>query len=110
MNEFPKKINVMGIPFRVFLVPDLRDPDEPTAKLDGITDGKLRTIKVCADQDTRRRWTTLNHEYWHAVFHVIGAGNILSEELEEILAQSMEHAMETFSREHGDAFNAALNK
>ena len=106
-NSFPRKINVMGIPFRGELVAHLTSDGE---KVDGETIGDLRLIRVCSNQDLRRKWTTLYHEYIHAALHVVGLGNVLGEEIEEVIAQTLEHANEIFNKEHGDQYLSALKK
>lgn len=44
--------------------------------------------------DSRRLWTTLLHEWVHAVLYVNGVANVLGDEVEEIIAQTFEHALE----------------
>lgn len=78
----------MGIPFRV-----------EVAKLGeeglcGDTDGILRRMRVAEEYDTLRKWRILIHEWVHAVFYVNGAANVLDDDIEEMIAQSMEHAIE----------------
>lgn len=105
--HFPKKIPVLGVPFRVELVAGLEDEGE---KVDGLTLVDKRIIRICADQDYRRRWTTLYHEFIHAVLGITGVSSVIPEEVEEIIAQSSEHANEMLMREVGSHYIGALNK
>lgn len=79
----------MGVPFRVEKVKFSED-------LAGETVGMYRRIQISEDLTRRQAWSTLVHEWAHAVLHVNGIGNVLSEEVEEVIAQSIEHAMEEF--------------
>lgn len=72
--------------------------DEDTA---GDTDGILRRIRVSQDYDSVRRWRILMHEWVHAVLEVNGVGNVVSDEINEVIAQSMEHALEELLRQIG---------
>lgn len=78
----------MGIPFRVEYVK--LDEDE----LCGDTDGMIRRIRVAEHYDVLRKWRILIHEWVHAVLYVNGAANVLDDDTEEMIAQSMEHAIE----------------
>lgn len=101
----PDSLTVLGVRFRVELVQTV---DEEGS--DGETVGALRRIRIADWQDTRRQWTTLLHEWAHAVMHVVGAGNVLPEELEEVLAQSLEHALEQFMLSHGKQYLEAISQ
>lgn len=100
----PDHVMAMGIRFRVELVDRIDDDDTAV----GETKGDLRVIRIAKSQDTRRQWTTLLHEYMHAVFHVIGYANESIHEVEEMLVQSIEHAMEQFLSAHGESLLKAL--
>lgn len=105
-SKIPDKITVMGVPFRVEVVDciDDKDPDqEPTW---GQTVGSHRKIQLLSSQDTRRLWTTLVHEYIHACLYVVGVQ--MSDELEEVVAQTLEHGLEQFMLQHGEGFLKAL--
>ena len=86
----------MGVPFRVE-VPEL---DEETV---GDTVGFYRRIRISNDVDSKKLWSILVHEWVHAVLHVNGVGNVLDEDVEEVIAQSMEHAIEELLRQIGPA-------
>lgn len=102
-NKLPESILVLGVPFRIEVVDQVDEEDDL-----GSTNGELRLIKIDSSQDTRRRWTTLMHEYVHAVLHVIGVGNKLDDAVEEVIAQSMEHASEQFMKQYGKEYLRAL--
>mgnify|MGYP000849753488 CR=1 FL=1 len=91
MKQRHDSIDVRGVHFTIEWVPDLRD--ENGEKLDGVTFGAQHLIRICADLHTARRIRTLVHEYVHAVCYVTGFANILNDDLEEILAQSMEYGI-----------------
>jgi Zn-dependent peptidase ImmA (M78 family) len=99
----PTEVYALGIKFTVKLV----DKVDDTGSV-GETLVDHRIIKVDKDQDTRRQWTTLFHEYMHAVLHTNGIGNVLDPDLEEVIVQSTEHAVELFMLNHGRTFLDAL--
>lgn len=78
----------MGIPFRV----EYAKLDEE--ELCGDTDGMIRRIRVAEHYDVLRKWRILMHEWVHAVLYVNGAANVLDDDTEEMIAQSLEHAIE----------------
>lgn len=100
----PDQILVLGVPFRVQVV-DTVDAEGSV----GETAGELRLIKIADSQDTRRQWTTLLHEFFHATLDVMGASSILDPDVEEMIVQSLEHSMEQFLLSHGDSFMRALD-
>jgi len=99
----PERVYPLGIPFQVQLVDSIDD-----GASDGETIDTSRIIRISATQDTRRRWTTLLHEYIHATLHVNGATSGLDEALEEVIAQSLEHSLEQFLLAHGSDILKAL--
>lgn len=104
----PEYIEAFGVRYRVTLNSELSKLDVP---LVGDTDGNLRQIRICSHQDSRRKWTTLLHEYMHAILYVNGMSSALAEsneEFEEIIVQSFEHAIESFMLKHGEDFLKAL--
>lgn len=102
--SLPEYVHPLGVQYRAQLV-DVVD-DEGSS---GETIGELRLIKIAESQDTRRRWTTLLHEYMHAVLDVNGVASVLSDELEEIIVQSLEHGLEMFLLAHGPKLLSALS-
>lgn len=100
----PTHISALGIPFQVQLVEDI------DGESSGVTLPDYRIIKVLDSQDTRRRWTTLLHEYFHAVLDINGVANGLNDDpMEEVIVQTMEHAVEQFMLAHGTEFLRALS-
>ncbi len=102
----PDRVFVLGVPYRVEIADTLdehADDEEPTW---GDTAGFSRRIRINSKQDTRRQWTTLFHEFCHATLYVIGAD--LGDEVEEMVVQSLEHAVEQFMLQHGEQFVKAL--
>lgn len=99
----PSVISALGVQFQVKVVDTVDDEGSL-----GETAGELRIIKVAASQDTRRKWTTLLHEYMHATLDVNGVGSVLDDGIEEIIVQSLEHALEQFLLTHGQQLLAAL--
>ena len=86
--SLPSRISVLGVLFNVELV-DFEEEGHC-----GETMGLHRTIKISKSLDSKRQWTTFVHEYCHAVFYVMGAANLLEDQLEECMVQSMEHGIE----------------
>ncbi len=103
-SELPTHVRALGVPFRVEVVDGIDDEGSV-----GETSGELRLIRIHRDQDSRRRWTTLLHEYMHATLDTIGIANTLDEALEEVIVQSLEHAIEQFMLAHGQQFLVALS-
>lgn len=103
----PENISILGVPFRVRLYDGEEEGDNGDPEY-GCTYGDLRLIQISEHQDTRRQWTTLLHEVVHAAFHVNGLGNKLDGTVEEVIAQTLEHALEQFLLAHGKQMLAAL--
>jgi len=106
-NPLPSHVYPLGVPYQVELVDGIDTvaaDEEPTW---GDTTNCTRRIRINAEQDTRRRWTTLLHEHLHATLYVIGAQ--LAGEVEEMIVQSLEHSIEQFMRAHGAQFVKALD-
>lgn len=104
----PDKVSVLGIPYQVRLVSEIDLVAEDEERTWGETDSCLRLIKIDDTQDTRRRWTTLLHEYIHATLYVNGVSGQISDELEEVIVQSLEHSLEQFLLSHGKDIAKAL--
>lgn len=85
----------MGIPFRV-------EVTEVEEEVLGDTVGLYRRIRVSQDVDKKKAWSVFTHEWVHAVLHVNGVSSVISEEVEEIIAQSFEHALEEFWQQVGN--------
>jgi hypothetical protein len=105
--KLPNTIFVLGVPFRVEVLPALMSEGVP---VHGETMGQYHRIRISADQDIARQWQTLVHEYVHAVLHVVGAGNVLSGEIEEVVAQSLEYGMVLLLQEHGPSLLKAIGR
>lgn len=84
----------MGIPFRVEKV-DLGEENV------GETLGLYRRITLSEDLDQRRLWSVLVHEWAHAVLYANGVANVLDSHVEEVIAQSFEHAVEELLKQIG---------
>lgn len=102
--QFPDSVLVLGERFRIELVPDFRDNDGESV-LFGDTGsdvvGGFYRIRINSDLDTRTRWRTLVHEHVHAALCVSGVSNVLPDEVEEVVAQSLEHATIQLLRQFG---------
>lgn len=92
---------VLGIPFRV----EVGKVDEDNV---GETVGLYRKIVVSSELDKKRLWSVFVHEWVHAVMYVNGVANILPNEVEEILAQSFEHAIEELLLQVGNQLMLSL--
>lgn len=77
---------------------EVTELDSDTA---GDTDGIYRRIRISQDYDLKKRWRILIHEWAHAVLEVNGVGNVVSDEINEVIAQSMEHALEELMMQVG---------
>lgn len=107
LKDLPDLVTVLGVKFRIEVPDKLHDEDG--GYLCGETIGETRLIKINGEQDTRRRWTTLLHEVVHAILHVNGLGNVLDEDIEEVIAQSIEHGLEEFFLQYGKEYVEALS-
>lgn len=105
-KTLPDYVRVLGVRFRVKMEESLSEVGAEDEPIWGDTVGFTRRIRINSTQDTRRQWTTLLHEYFHAVLYVIGAD--LGDEVEEMVVQSLEHATEQFMLQHGKAFLQAM--
>ena len=105
LPKLPSSILVLGEEFRVEVISDLHSGTDPVS---GETVGAYLRIRINADLDLPRQWTTLIHEYVHAVLHVVGIGNILSEEVEEVIAQSMEYGIVQLLRNQGNQLRQVI--
>jgi len=77
----------MGVPFVVLYVKKVDSEDSH-----GETDGINRTIKLKLEDKTTMLYTMI-HEYTHAVLHVTGQTERLTEEHEESIVVALEHGM-----------------
>lgn len=102
--EFPTKLKVLGVPFKVEVCPI---EDDSTV---GETYGLHRKIRISDTLDNRKKWSVLLHEWVHAVLHVNGAGSVLPEHVEEMIAQSMEHALEELMLQIGPQLLVAISE
>jgi len=87
---------VLGRTFRVEVV-DMAEDD-----VLGDTIGLYRRIRVSRDLTRRQQWTTLVHEWAHAVLYVNGVSSVIPDEVEEIIVQSFEHAVEELLEQVGE--------
>jgi hypothetical protein len=102
-SNFPTSLRVLGTEFRV----ELAELEDDTA---GDTDGLYRRIRISTDYDTVRMWRILVHEWTHAVLEVNGVSNVISTEVNEVIAQSMEHAIEELLSQIGPALMSQLSE
>lgn len=107
LKKLPSEVRVLGVKFRIEVADQLLDDDG--TQLCGQTDGELRSIRISEHQDTRRRWTTLLHECLHAALYVNGVAAKMSDELEEVIVQSLEHSLEEFFLQYGKEYVQALS-
>lgn len=93
----------MGIPFRVEKV----ELDDDAV---GETVGLFRRIQISNDVTRRQSWNVLLHEWAHAVMYVNGAASVIPDGVEEMMAQSLEHALEELLMQIGPQLLAALHE
>lgn len=67
----------------------------------GDTVGLYRRIRISKDLTRRQQWTTLVHEWAHAVLYINGVASVIPDEVEEIIVQSIEHAVEELLEQVG---------
>lgn len=84
--SLPKKIMVLGTPFQV-------EVKKVNSDIFGETDGLKKLISVSSSLTGEEQWQVFLHEWVHAVLNVNGVANVIDDAVEEIIAQSMEHAL-----------------
>jgi hypothetical protein len=92
----PDEVRVLGRTFRV----EMASLDEENVL--GDTVGLYRRIRISKDLTRRQQWTTLVHEWAHAVLYVNGVASVIPDEVEEIIVQSFEHAVEELLEQVGE--------
>lgn len=98
LPRLPTSITVLGVEFRIELVPDLKSEGE---RVSGETVGEYHRIRIDAGLDIERQWQTLIHEHVHAILHVVGVGNFLDPAVEEVIAQSLEYGTAHLLMQYG---------
>lgn len=98
---FPKRLNILGYNYPVYVVKDLKDSDG--TKLDGLMEVKpFRRIKIDADLSTHDKYSTLIHEAIHAILCVSGSSSIIdNENIEEGLVLALENGLTILVKELG---------
>ena len=103
-QAFPDHVYALGERFRIELVPEFKD-DDGVSPMFGDTGsdiiGGFYRIRINADLDTKSRWRTLIHEHIHAALAVNGVANVLDNNVEEIIANTLEHATIQLLRQYG---------
>jgi hypothetical protein len=95
-QSLPSEVRVLGRTFRV----EMASLDEEDVL--GDTVGLYRRIRVSQDLTRKQQWTTFVHEWAHAVLYVNGVSSVIPDEVEEIIVQSMEHAVEELLEQVGE--------
>lgn len=101
LNSLPQEVSILGVKFRV----ELTKLDDGTV---GDTVGLYRRIRISEDVDSKRKWTTLVHEWIHAALFINGVSSVIDENVEEIIAQTLEHAIEEMLRQIGPSIMAQI--
>lgn len=94
LTSLPQEVSILGVKFRV----ELTKLDEGVV---GDTVGLYRRIRISEDSDSKRKWTTLVHEWIHAALFINGVSSVIDENIEEIITQTLEHAIEEMLRQIG---------
>lgn len=85
-TSLPKKVIVLGTPFQV-------EARALSSDIFGETDGLKKVISVSSSLTIDEQWQVFLHEWAHAVLSVNGVTNVIDDKIEEVIAQSMEHAL-----------------
>lgn len=88
-SPLPNTLKVLGTTFRV----EKANLEEEVV---GDTLGLYRRIRISDTLDNKKAWSVLVHEWVHAVMYINGVASVIPDEVEEIIAQSLEHALEEF--------------
>lgn len=91
LPKLPDRIAVLGEWFRIELIAGPKDKEGTL--LSGYTDGERRLFVIDSNLDVGRQWETLVHEYVHGALYVNGVANVITDELQEVIAQTLEHAI-----------------
>lgn len=91
----PKEIaiNVAGYPVSLEQVVNLKSLSGDYGSFEEHEDaaGKHYVVKVDANLEGHALFSTLAHELTHAVLHISGVANLLTEKTEEAIVRSIEH-------------------
>jgi hypothetical protein len=85
-TSLPKEVLVLGAPFQV----EVKKVD---SDIFGETDGLKKIITVSSSLLPSEQWQVFLHEWAHAVLYVNGVASVIDDAVEEIIAQSLEHAL-----------------
>lgn len=88
MAEYPKYINILGIPFEIKFVKKV-DKDDSMGECDSTS----RVIKIKKDTNNEIIESTLLHEIIHGVLAISGVSSGLSEKKEEMLTVALENGL-----------------
>lgn len=94
---------MLGVPFRI-------EVTELEEEIVGDTVGLYRRIRISKDVDSKKMWSVLVHEWVHALLSVNGVASVISQEVEEIIAQSVEHATEELLKQIGSQLLASYQE
>lgn len=104
-TTLPKNTKVSGWPWHIKLIKGKSNKEDCV----GETKGDMHLFEIDADVDNSRKWRTFLHEYVHGILHMNGLGNVLTEEVEEVIAQSMEYGITYFIQTYAAQFNEATS-
>jgi len=85
-TSLPKEVLVLGAPFQV----EVKKVD---SDIFGETDGLKKIITVSSSLLPSEQWQVFLHEWAHAVLYVNGVASVIDDAVEEIIAQSLGHAL-----------------
>jgi hypothetical protein len=93
MSKRPTKVNVLGVPFSIEYVADLKASDGDTVM--GETLGEERTIRICTTKNKNQELVeaVILHEIIHAALYISGQTERLGDKHEESLVLALENAL-----------------
>ncbi len=109
-RNLPEYVHPLGVRFQVGIIPE-GETDDHGDLLQGDTNVDTKRIRVTAEKDSGRKWSTLYHEYMHAAFGLIGIDDallLMGEGFEEMIVRTVETATEQFMLAHGSQYLSAI--
>jgi hypothetical protein len=93
VSKRPTKVSVLGVPFTIEYVADLKASDGTTAM--GETLGEERIIRICTTNNTTQELveSVILHEIVHAALYISGQSERLGDKHEESIVLALENAL-----------------
>ena len=88
----PETIQILGKPFQIRYIANLKDKTDPEELLYGATHGREFQIDINSSYPIDIQRKTLFHEAMHGALAVAGLTHLLDDKIEEAIISCFEHA------------------